>query len=107
MKLTVVQVLRSDCADGKTCPALPDTDRASCVLVGKVITDPAVLAALVMGEDEAAVEVPSVLTPGLPEIAWGTCIIVGKVVIDSEALGALGIGVDEMAVEVSASLLGR
>ena len=64
MKLTVVSVLRSnDCADGKTCPALADTDQGTCVVVGKVVTDPEALAVagLEVGADEIAVEVPASL----------------------------------------------
>jgi len=61
MKLTVVEVLRGDCADGKTCPTLADTDRGTCVVVGKVVTDPEALGALGIGADEMAVEVPASL----------------------------------------------
>lgn len=63
MKLTVVTVLRSDCADGKTCPALADTDQGTCVVVGKVVTDTEALAVagLGIGADEIAVEVPASL----------------------------------------------
>ena len=30
MKVTVIRVIRGDCADGKTCPTLADTDRGTC-----------------------------------------------------------------------------
>jgi hypothetical protein len=60
MKLNVLRVM-SDCPDGKTCPALADTDRGSCVVVGKVVTDPEALGALGIGPDEMAVEVPASL----------------------------------------------
>lgn len=61
MKLTVIRVIRDDCTDGKTCPALADTDRGSCVVVGKVVTDTEALGALGIGDDEMAVEVPASL----------------------------------------------
>ena len=61
MKVTVVRVIRDSCSDGKTCPTLADTDRGSCVVVGKVVTDPEALAGLGIGADEMAVEVPASL----------------------------------------------
>lgn len=61
MKVTVIRVIRDSCTDGKTCPALADTDRGSCIVVGKVVRDPEALAALGIGDDEMAVEVPAPL----------------------------------------------
>jgi hypothetical protein len=61
MRVKVVRVIREDCADGKTCPTLADTDRSSCVVVGKIVTDPEALAGLGIGNDEMAVEVPASL----------------------------------------------
>ena len=61
MKVKVVRVIRDSCADGKTCPTLADTDRGSCVVVGKVVRDPEALAELGIGDDEMAVEVPASL----------------------------------------------
>jgi hypothetical protein len=61
VKVTVVRVIRDNCTDGKTCPALADTDRGSYIVVGKVVRDPEVLAALGIGDDEMAVEVPASL----------------------------------------------
>jgi hypothetical protein len=61
VKVTIVRVNRGDCADGKTCPTLADTDRGSCVVVGKVVRDPEALAGLGIGDDEMAVEVPASL----------------------------------------------
>jgi hypothetical protein len=61
MKVTVIRVIRGDCADGKTCPTLADTDRGTCVVVGKVIRDRDALAMLGIGDDEMAVEVPASL----------------------------------------------
>jgi hypothetical protein len=61
VKVTIVRVHRGDCADGKTCPTLADTDRGSCLVVGKVVRDPEALAGLGIGDDEMAVEVPASL----------------------------------------------
>jgi hypothetical protein len=61
MRISVVQVISDNCPDGKTCPALADTDRGTCVVVGKVVRDPEALAALGIGDDEMAVEVPASL----------------------------------------------
>lgn len=61
MRVTVVRVIRDSCPDGKTCPTLADTDRGSCVVVGKVVRDPEALAGLGIGDDEMAVEVPASL----------------------------------------------
>ncbi len=61
MKVTVIRVIRDSCTDGKTCPALADTDRGTCVIVGKVVRDPEALAGLGIGDDEMAVEVPASL----------------------------------------------
>jgi hypothetical protein len=61
VRVTVVRVIRDSCPDGKTCPTLADTDRGSCVVVGKVVRDPEALAGLGIGDDEMAVEVPASL----------------------------------------------
>jgi hypothetical protein len=61
MRVKVVRVIRENCADGKTCPTLADTDRGSCVVVGKIVRDPEALAGLGIGDDEMAVEVPASL----------------------------------------------
>jgi hypothetical protein len=61
MRVEVVRVIRDNCTDGKTCPTLADTDRGSCVVVGKVVRDPEALAGLGIGDDEMAVEVPASL----------------------------------------------
>lgn len=61
MKVTVIRVIRDSCTDGKTCPTLAETDRGTCVVVGKVLRDPDALAALGIGDDEMAVEVPASL----------------------------------------------
>lgn len=62
MRVTVLRVIAdSDCADGKTCPALAVTDTGSYVVVGKVVTDPEALGALGIGPGEQAVEIPAAL----------------------------------------------
>lgn len=60
MKVTVIRVM-PDCPDGKTCPALAETDRGSCIVVGKVVREAGVLDTLGIGDDEMAVEVPAAL----------------------------------------------
>lgn len=61
MKITVLRVIRDNCSDGDTCPALARTDRSSYVVVGQVVTDPEALGALGIGPGEQAVEVPAPL----------------------------------------------
>jgi hypothetical protein len=62
MRVTVLQVMAdSDCADGKTCPALAVTDSGSYVVVGKVVTDSEALSVLGIGPGEQAVEIPAAL----------------------------------------------
>jgi hypothetical protein len=62
MRVTVLRVIAdSDCADGKTCPALAVTDTGSYVVVGKVVTDAEALSALGIGPGERAVEIPPAL----------------------------------------------
>lgn len=61
MRVKVVRVIRGTCPDGITCPTLADTDRGSCVVVGKVVRDPEALAGLRIDDDEMAVEVPASL----------------------------------------------
>ena len=54
-------IAESDCADGKTCPALAVTDSGSYVVVGKVVTDPEALGALGIGPGGQAVEIQAAL----------------------------------------------
>ena len=55
--------LRSDCPDGRTCPAVWRTDRNTLAVVGSTITDPAVLAELGLPAHESVVEIPLSLLP--------------------------------------------
>jgi hypothetical protein len=61
MKLTKLR--GPACADGRTCPAVHQTDTGSLVVIGRVVTDPAALAQLAIGPGEIAVEVPGTLIP--------------------------------------------
>jgi hypothetical protein len=58
--------LRGECPDGRTCPTVFLTDRGTLAVVGSIVTDPEVLAALGLPEHESVVEVPLRL---LPEVA--------------------------------------
>lgn len=60
------KIAGDDCADGRTCPAVLESDRQTFVIVGGVVTDPGALAQLAVGPGETAVEVPISL---LSEIA--------------------------------------
>lgn len=69
MKVNILRVIRGDCDDGKTCPALAETDRDTYLVVGKVVTDPEALnaikiSAMEIGPGEQVVEVPASLLKG-------------------------------------------
>ncbi len=55
--------LRGDCPDGRTCPAVHQTDRGTLMVVGRRVTDGEALAQMAIGEDEIAIEVPEGLLP--------------------------------------------
>jgi hypothetical protein len=56
--------LRGDnCPDGRTCPAVHQTDRDTLMIVGSVVTDPEALAQMAIGPGETAIEVPLSLVP--------------------------------------------
>lgn len=55
--------IRGECPDGRTCPAVHDTDRDVLVIQGSLITDPEALSQLSLGAGEAAVEIPRTLLP--------------------------------------------
>ncbi len=55
--------LRSDCPDGRTCPAVWRTDRGTLAVVGSRITDPDVVATLGLPAHESIVEIPLSLLP--------------------------------------------
>jgi hypothetical protein len=57
------QIAGDDCPDGRTCPAVHQSDRQTFVIVGSVVTDPDTLAQLAIGPDETAIEVPVSLLP--------------------------------------------
>lgn len=65
MKVTILRVIRDgSCGDGRTCPALAETDRDTYLVVGRTVTDPEALSALGIGPGEQAVEVPASLLKG-------------------------------------------
>jgi hypothetical protein len=61
MKLRIVR--GSDCPDGRTCPAVHESDRRTFVVVGSIVTDPEALTQLAIGPGEVAIEVPFSLLP--------------------------------------------
>lgn len=64
MPLTRLKKIRDACPDGRTCPAVyADTQGGPLRIVGKVITDPAILAQMAIGDDETVVEIPASLIP--------------------------------------------
>jgi hypothetical protein len=68
-KVKIIRVLRdndsglkrSDCSDGKTCPALAETEDGDFLIVGSPETDPEVLAQLPVGPNEGVIRVPGAL----------------------------------------------
>ena len=64
MKVTMLR--GDDCPDGRTCPAVHQTERGSLMIVGVAVTDPEALAQMAIGLGEVAIEVPLSL---LPEVA--------------------------------------
>jgi hypothetical protein len=51
------------CSDGRTCPAVHQTETGSLMIIGRVVTDPSALAQMAIGPGEIAVEVPADLLP--------------------------------------------
>ncbi|MGH3764167.1 MAG: hypothetical protein ACRDTX_03310 [Pseudonocardiaceae bacterium] len=104
----------------KNSPTLFATDRDSYVVQGWIVTDPEILAMIVVSDDETVVEVPAALLAHLakdgltgdvmnlvPPIVHisenGNYIIRGRRVKDTEALGQMTIPDHETCVEVSRS----
>jgi hypothetical protein len=103
-------------------PTLFATDRDSYVVQGWIVTDPEILAMIVVPDDEMVVEVPAALLAHLakdglsgdvvnliPPIVHitenGNYIIKGRRVMDPEALGQMTIPDHETCVEVSRSAI--
>jgi len=59
----LLELLRGDCSDGKTCPALHRTDRGTVVVQGWAVTDPQALRQLRLPPGEQAVEIPPSWSP--------------------------------------------
>lgn len=102
------------CADGKTCPALHQTDRGTLVVRGWAVTDTDLLGQLDLPAGAQAVEVPAELLaeaidswPASHRTGYGTLIVPGTTVTDLEALAQLRLPVNEQAVEVPASILAQ
>lgn len=57
----LLEPLRGECSDGKTCPALHRTDRGTVVVQGWAVTDPEALRQLSLPPGEQAVEIPAEL----------------------------------------------
>ena len=55
----LLELLRGDCSDGKTCPAMYRTDRGTVVIQGLAVTDPEALRQLRLPGGEQAVEIPA------------------------------------------------
>ncbi len=64
--MKVTRLRGDDCPDGRTCPAVHQTDSGSLMIVGAVVTDSEALAQMAIGGGEVAIEVPLSL---LPEVA--------------------------------------
>ncbi len=58
-----VSLIRGECPDNRTCPAVRRTNRGSLMITGRLVTDPAEMAKLKIGPGEVAVEVPQSLMP--------------------------------------------
>lgn len=103
-------------------PTLFATDRDSYMVQGWIVTDPAILAMIVMADDETIVEVPAALlahlakdglngdvvnlVPPIVHVATnGNYIVKGRRVTDPEALGQMTIPDHETCVEVSRSAI--
>ncbi|HEY5989057.1 MAG TPA: hypothetical protein VIV12_22160 [Streptosporangiaceae bacterium] len=108
----LVKLIRGDCSDGKTCPALHRTDRDTVLIQGWPVTESTLLSQLDLPDGMQAVEVPAELLaevldswPALHRTANGTVIAPGTAVTDPDALRQLRLPAHEQAVEVPASLL--
>ncbi len=61
--MRITRVLRGICPDGRTCPAVHDTDRDVLIIQGNAVTDPDLLRQLRLGPGEVALEFPRTLLP--------------------------------------------
>lgn len=103
-------------------PTLYATDRDSYIIQGWIVTDPAILARLIVPDDETIVEVPPTLLDHLaldglndavtnivPPIVGitdnGHYIIQGKRVTDAEVLSQMNIPAHETCIQVAKSAI--
>lgn len=108
----LVKLIRGDCSDGKTCPALHRTDRDTVLIQGWPVTDATLLGQLDLPAGMQAVEVPAELLaevldswPALHKTGNGTVIAPGTAVTDPDALRQLRLPTHEQVVEVPAAVL--
>jgi hypothetical protein len=108
----LVKLIRGECSDGKTCPALHRTDRGTVVIQGWPVTEPVLLGQLDLPAGMQAVEVPAELLaevldswPALHKTGSGTVIVPGTAVTDPDALRQLCLPAHEQAIEVPTTLL--
>jgi hypothetical protein len=109
----LLQLLRGDCGDGKTCPGLHRTDRGTVVIQGWAVTVPeADQHRRPAASGEEAIEVPAGLVaevlhtcPALRHTGHGTVVIHGWPVTDPQVLRQLRLPAGEHAIEVPAELL--
>ena len=66
--MKVTRVLRNDCPSGIDCDRIYDTDGADLVVQGRVVTDPAAIAALGIGVPPAGEAVVLITRRLLPEL---------------------------------------
>lgn len=71
-KLTMLRSTARECSDGRTCPAVAQSDTGALVIVGRRVTDPDVLSQMAIGPDEIAVEVPGSLIPEVSGLCRGS-----------------------------------
>jgi hypothetical protein len=106
----LLRLVRRDCDDGKTCPALYRTEGDSVVVQGWAVLDSDLLTQMALPAGSAAVEVPSGLLaevlgswPALRPTGHGTVLVPGMPVKDAEMLRQLRLPAGERAVQVPGS----
>lgn len=108
----MLELVRGDCSDGKTCPAIYRVDGDTAVVQGRIVTNGETLCLLGLQTGMSAVEVPAEL---LAEVAdgWparcrtghGTLLVSGVPVEDADVLSQLRLAADERAIEVPAAMV--
>lgn len=108
----LLELIRGECSDGKTCPGLHRTDRGTVIVQGWEVTGTELPGQLDLPAGGLAVEVPEGLLaeaagswPALHRTGHGTLIVPGAAVTDPDALRQLRLPAGEQAIEVPATLL--